>query len=140
MGPIQRMTTSLLLALTVWIAPAAAQAPQDRSRDNPAVQEEMRKGETFAQRRQYEPALQSYKKAYALSDKTSFEAWMGMVVAFRGLGAHKNVVDACEEGLKIAADGRQIASVHNMRGAALVALSDTPGDKGLGAAQRASHS
>jgi thiol-disulfide isomerase/thioredoxin/predicted negative regulator of RcsB-dependent stress response len=101
-----------------------------------AAQAEMEKADAFTQRRQYEQALQSYKKAFTLTAKTSFQACMGMALAFRGLGAHKNVADVCVDALKLAADGKERAVVHNMRGAALVALSDKPDDKRLEEAQR----
>jgi thiol-disulfide isomerase/thioredoxin len=135
MGTIQRVTTLLALALTVTGAQLSAQEPAGTDK-NPAYQEEMRKGDAFTQRRQYEEALQSYKKAFALTNKTSFEACLGMALAFRGLGAHKNVADVCVDAMKLAGDARQLASVHNIRGAALVALSDKPDDKRLEEAQR----
>jgi tetratricopeptide (TPR) repeat protein len=83
-------------------------------------------------RRAYEEALQAYKKAYALKDKSSIDAALGMAVAYRGLGAHKNVFDVSTDALKLAGDDKILqAKVHNLRGAALVALSDKPGDKRL---------
>lgn len=135
MGTIQRVTTLLLLALTVAGAHLSSQQPGNTDK-SPAYEEEMRKADAFVQRRQYEDALQSFKKAFALTNKTSFDACMGMALAFRGLGAHKNVADVCVDAMKLAGDARQQASVHNMRGAALVALSDKPDDKRLEEAQR----
>jgi thiol-disulfide isomerase/thioredoxin len=135
MGTIQRVTTVLTLALTVAGAQLHAQPPADPAKVQ-AAQEEMQKADGFTQRRQYEQALQSYKKAFTLTGKTSFQACMGMALALRGLGAHKNVADVCVDALKLAADGKQRAAVHNMRGAALVALSDKPDDKRLQEAQR----
>lgn len=135
MRTIQRVTTLLTLALTVAVVHLAAQAPADPARTKEA-QDELAKGNGFAQIRQYEQALQSYKKAFALTGKTSFQACMGMALAYRGLGAHKNVADLCVDALKLAGDGRERAVVHNMRGAALVALSDKPDDKRLQEAQR----
>ncbi len=135
MGTIQRVTTLLALALTVTGAQFSAQQPADADK-SPAYQEEMRKADLFAERHQYEQALQSFKKAFALTNKTSFDACLGMALAFRGLGAHKNVADLCVDALKLAGDARQLASVHNMRGAALVALADKPDDKRLQEAER----
>jgi thiol-disulfide isomerase/thioredoxin len=135
MRTIQRVTTLLTLALTVAGARLHAQEPADPAKVQ-AAQEEMQKADGFTQRRQYEQALQSYKKAFTLTGKASFQACMGMALAFRGLGAHKNVADVCVDALKLAADGKERAIVHNMRGAALVALSDKPDDKRLEEAQR----
>jgi len=135
MRTIQRVTTLLTLALTVAGARLPAQEPVDPAKVQ-AAQEEMQKADGFTQRRQYEQALQSYKKAFSLTGKTSYQACMGMALAYRGLGAHKNVADVCVDALKLAADGRQRATVHNLRGAALVALSDKPDDKRLQEAQQ----
>ena len=84
-------------------------------------------------RRQYEEALKEYKKAYSLKDKTSLEAAFGMAMAYRGLGAHKNVVDLMTgEAMKLAGeDPKNKAKVLNLRGAALVALAEKPTDKRL---------
>jgi thiol-disulfide isomerase/thioredoxin len=135
MKAIQRVTTLLTLALTVAAVQLHAQAPPDPAKVQ-AAQEEMQKGEAFTLRRQYEEALQAYKKAFALTGKTSFAACMGMALAYRNLGAHKNVVDVCVDALKLAGDAKQQAVVHNMRGTALVSLSEKPDDKRLPEAER----
>lgn len=136
MGTIQRVTTLLLVMLTVAAAGLHAQEPTTTTAPNPAFDEEMRKADALVQQRKYEDALQSYKKAFALTSKSSFDACVGMAVAYRGLGAHKNVAEVCADALKLAGDARQQAAVHNMRGAALVALADKPDDKRLTEAER----
>ena len=124
MRTIQALTTLAVLLLTV---PAAA-APQDQT----AYDEAMSKGESLMLRRSYEEALQAYKKAYALKDKTSLEAAFGMALAYRGLGAHKNVFDVATDALKLTGDDPiQQAKAHHLRGVSLVALADKPGDKRL---------
>jgi thiol-disulfide isomerase/thioredoxin len=80
--------------------------------------------------------LQSYKKAFTLTGKTSFQACVGMALAYRGLGAHKNVAEVCLDAMKLTEDARQLAGVHNMRGAAFVALAEKPDDKRLQEAER----
>jgi thiol-disulfide isomerase/thioredoxin len=135
MRTIQRVTTVLTLALTVAAIQLPAQAPPDPAKVQ-AAQEEMQKGEAFTLRRQYEEALQAYKKAFTLTGKTSFDACMGMALAYRHLGAHKNVADVCVDALKLTGDARKLAAVHNMRGTALVALSDKPDDKRLQEAEQ----
>jgi thiol-disulfide isomerase/thioredoxin len=120
------------MLLTVASVCAAQQDKQD------AYDEEMRKGEMLVSRRQFEPALQAYKKAYALKDKTSLDAALGMALAYRGLGAHKNVVDISGEAMKLAGEDKILqAKVHTLRGAALVALADKPNDKRLVEAEAA---
>jgi len=125
MRPIQRVTTFLMLVLTL----AAAAAAQDQAKKD-QFDDEMRKAEMLINRRQFELALQSYKKAYSLTEKTSLDALLGMAVAYRGLGAHKNVLDLTDDAMKLAGDDkRQQAKVHNLKGAALVSLADKPTDK-----------
>jgi thiol-disulfide isomerase/thioredoxin len=142
MRATKRVTTLLLLLLTA-LSVSAAGAARDRSaagaaQDSPKntpYEDEMRKADLAATRHLYEPALQSYKKAFALSDKASLDALFGMMVAYRGLGAHKNVLDLCDDAMKLAGeDTRQQAKVHNLKGSSLVALvslADKPNDKRL---------
>jgi thiol-disulfide isomerase/thioredoxin len=123
---------------TLWVvvfalAVAAAAAAQDKSSD---ADEQLRNGDAYMQRSQFEQALQAYKRAHALKNKTSYEAVVGMALAYRGLGAHKNVLDACADGLKLAGDDkRRQAQMHNLRGVALVALAGKPNDKKLSEAE-----
>lgn len=116
-------TGLLLLLLTAGLV--AQDTPQSYA-------DEMRKGDTAIARRAYEDALQSYKKAYALSSRTSLDAVFAMAMAYRGLGAHKNVVDLISgDGLKLAATPIDKAKARNMRGTSFVSLADKPSDKRL---------
>jgi thiol-disulfide isomerase/thioredoxin len=121
------MVTPVVLVL--MLVTGAIPRAQDKK---PDYADELRKGDTLLQRRQYEQALQAYKRAYALTDKSSYDALVGIALAYRGLGAHKNLLDSCDDGLKLAGDDKKRqAQIHNLRGSALVALSDKPGDKKL---------
>lgn len=118
---------SILLALLVFSQTALA--TQDKSSN---YEEELRNGDAYMQRHMFEQALQAYKHAYALKNKTSYDAAAGMALAYRGLGAHKNVLDVCADGLKLAGDDKaHQAQMHNLHGVALVALADKPNDKRL---------
>jgi len=124
-----------LLLVFLLLSTGAVPAPQDKSA---SYEEELRNGDAYLQRRMFEPALQAYKHAHSLSDKSSYDALVGMALAYRGLGAHKNVLDMCGDGLKLAGDDKaRQAQIHNLRGAALVALSDKPNDKKLQDAEAA---
>src|SRR4029453_6351356 len=113
----------LLFCLTTG---AAAQTTQ------PPYADEMRKGDAAMQRRLYDEALQSYKKAYALSSKTSLDAVFAMAMAYRGLRAYKNVIDLVKgDALKLAVTPEDKAKALNIRGAALASLSEKPTDKKL---------
>jgi len=125
MTTIPRLTTLLVLLLTarVVVAQDAGQPYAD----------EMKKGDAAMTRRLYEDALLAYKKAYSLSNKTSLDAVFAMAGAYRGLLAHKNVVDLMNgDGTKLAgSDPLNAAKVFNMRGTALASLAEKPTDKKL---------
>ena len=124
-----------LLLVFLLLSTGAVPARQDKSA---SYEEELRNGDAYLQRRMFEQALQAYKHAHSLTDKTSYEALVGMALAYRGLGAHKNVLDMCGDGLRLAGDDKvRQAQIHNLRGAALVALSDKPNDKKLQDAEAA---
>jgi len=127
---IQRVTTGSLLLLTLGAPYAAGQA-------NGAYDEQMREGDRQIARHDYRSALDNYKHAFELSKKTSAEAALAMATAYRGLGDHKHVLDATGDALKLAADNLRLqADAHNLRGSALFALSDKPGDKKLQEAEK----
>jgi thiol-disulfide isomerase/thioredoxin len=125
MRTIQRVTTLVPLLLTVSLSTAA----QDKQS---AYEDAMRKGETLITRRAYEDALQAFKKAYALKEKSSIEAAFGMAAAYRGLAAHKSAFDISTDALKLAGGDKALqAKARNLRGAALASLSEKPSDKRL---------
>src|SRR5687767_9196552 len=129
MQAIHRVTT----ALFVWVMAASLSAFQDKQAE---YEDHMRQAEQMIARRMFENALQTYKKAYALKDKQSLDAALGMALAYRGLGAYKNVVDLTADAMKLAGDDKKLqAKVLNMRGAALVSLADKPSDKRLADAE-----
>src|ERR1044072_625987 len=85
-----------------------------------AYETELAKGNDLLRRRRWEDALKSFKKANDLRDKKSVEASFGMVQAYHGLEAYKNVVDMCEKIIEMAAgDPKILAQVYNHEGIAL---------------------
>jgi thiol-disulfide isomerase/thioredoxin len=131
----RRILGAQFLLLVLFVFPAgAASAAQDKPSN---YEEELRNGDAYLQRRMFVQALQAYKHAYSLTDKRSYDAVVGMALAYRGLGAHKNVLDLCADGLKLAGDDKaHQAQMHNLRGAALTALADKPDDKRLPEAEK----
>ncbi len=123
----------LLLALLI-VSVGAAPAVQDKSSN---YEEELRNGDAYLERQMFVEALQAYKHAYSLTDKRSYDAVVGMALAYRGLNSHKNVLDLSTDGFKLAGDDKaRQAQMHNLRGAALVALADKPNDKKLAEAEK----
>lgn len=104
---------------------ARAQPPKD-------YQDALAKGDLLAQRNANDQALDAYKKAYAISRKTSFDALMGMGHAYQALGRFKNVLDLTSDAMKLAgSDAVKQAQVHDLRGVSLVALAEQQNDKRL---------
>jgi tetratricopeptide (TPR) repeat protein len=109
-------TTSIVLLILFAVASPRA---QDTKTDYDG---EMRNGETYFHKQQYQQALRAYQHAYALTGKSSYDALVGIALAYRGLGAFKDVLDLCKDGLKLAGDDKaRQAQMHNPRGAALEA-------------------
>ncbi len=84
----------LIVALGVGDIPHT----QDKTAD---YEEALHGGDAYLQRNDYEQALRYYKNAYGLKDKSSYDAVVGMVLAYNGMGAHKNALEFCAEGLKL---------------------------------------
>ena len=70
MRSVQRVATLALLMLSASVV--AQQDKQD------AYDDQLRRGDILVSQRNYEEALKEYKKAYALTNKTSLEAALGM--------------------------------------------------------------
>src|SRR4026209_2683292 len=114
---MRRITTAAFLPLMLFAAVTAG--AQDTKADFTG---EMRNGDTYLQKQQYQQALRAYQHAYALTGKSSYDALVGIALAYRGLGAFKDVLDLCKDGLKLAGDDKaRQAQMHNPRGAALEA-------------------
>jgi thiol-disulfide isomerase/thioredoxin len=129
MRTVDRLTTAAVLVLTLGVGSLRAQ--------NNAYDEQMREGDRQAARHDFRTALDNYKHAFELSKKTSAEAALAMATAYRGLGDHKHVLDAAGDALKLAGDNLRLqADAHNLRGSALFALSDKPGDKKMQEAEK----
>jgi tetratricopeptide (TPR) repeat protein len=123
-----RMRNLRTLAL-VLLALSAGDVSQAQD-ENASYEDELHAGDAYLHRREYEQALRYYKHAYALKDKSSYDALMGMVVAYNGLGAYKNALDLYADGLKLAGEDKaRQARIHNVRGVALIGLADKPSDR-----------
>src|SRR5262245_20275615 len=93
---------------------------------------ETRSGDAYLQTHEYDKALRAYQQAYAQTDKSSYDALVGIALAYRGLGSFKDVLDSCKDGLKLAGDDKaHQAQIHNLRGTALSSLADKPEDEKL---------
>ena len=121
-----RTSALALLVLTTIVASA------------PAQQLEMEAAFELLRLRQYDNAVAAFKQALA-ADKTSTRGWLGLAQAYDGLNAFKEVLEACDRAMAVAASDLDLASAHNIKGTALFARAcekDPPDRKGLKAAEQ----
>ena len=92
-----RVRSKILLAAAVLAAfalvvsgtsPVLAQAPADSR-----VTDALDKGEAALKVKKWEEALDAFKQAHNLANKTSSVALFGMARAYHGLAAYKNEAD-----------------------------------------------
>jgi thiol-disulfide isomerase/thioredoxin len=115
---------ALLMSPTL---PLLAQAPAD-----PRVTDALDKGEAALKARKWEEALDAFKQAHNLANKTSAEALFGMARAYHGLAAYKNEAESCQEALKVLGPHVALeATLRNQRGMALFSLAEKNTDKVL---------
>lgn len=119
----------VILMTAAVVRPIAAQGED-------SYENEMARGNDLLRRSRWEDALKSFKKANDLKDRRSIEASLGMVQAYHGLQAYKNVVDMCEKIVELAAgDAKTLAQVYNYEGIALETQANVKDQKKLGEAE-----
>jgi peroxiredoxin len=127
------LCSSLALILLSAVSPATRRVD---AQGEDSYESQLAKGNDFLKRRRWEEALKSFKKANDLKDKRSVEASLGMVQAYFGLDAHKNVVDTCEKIVEMAAgDAPTLAQAYNYEGIALQTQANVKDQKKLAEAE-----
>jgi len=129
-GPKTLVAVAALFVAAILVSvtlPVLAQAPAD-----PRVTDALDKGEAALKIKKWEEALDSFKQAHNLANKTSSVALFGMARAYHGLGAYKNEADSCQEALKVLGPNVALeATLRNQRGMALFSLAEKNTDKVL---------
>ena len=131
--------TTLASILVAVILAAAAGSPRSRMQapsGDAAYTEAMSKGDELLMRREYIQALQAFRRAdalyVALHERTSPEANLSMARALRALKLPRDIVQACDAGLKYSIESKRLeANLRNFRGEALLALATTADDPKL---------
>ena len=124
---VASVVSAVVAGSHVLLARQSPPAPAD-----PQAAAALRRGENALKIQKYEEALDAFKQANALQNKTSAAAFFGIARAYHGLGAYKSEAEACADALKhVAGDSAFEAQVRNQRGLALVALAQKPADKVL---------
>jgi peroxiredoxin len=127
---------SLALVLIIFTATFMAVPRPIAAQSEDSYESELAKGNDLLRRRRWEDALKSFKKANDLHDKRSVEACLGMVQAYYGLEAYKNVVDTCEKIIELAAgDANTLAEVYNYEGISLQMQANAKDQKKLADAE-----
>ena len=119
---------------SLWTSAPVVRAQQEDS----TYDGEIEKGHEFLQRRQYEEALKSFKRANEMRDKKSPECLLAMANAYQGLEAYKNVIESCDKAIDLApTDNALRAQAYNLKGIALQAQAGNKDQKKLKEAEAA---
>jgi thioredoxin-like negative regulator of GroEL len=125
---------TVTLHLCLFLDSAGLQA-QDKDAEYSA---QMKKAEAAMSSRQFEVALELFKRASSLRNKTSAEAHLGMARAQHSLGVFNKAADSCKAALKHCGEDQPlVARIQNQWGLALFGMSQKPTDKHLRDAEAA---
>ena len=86
---------------------------------------DLEQGRLALERRQYDEALKSFRRASDAHNKQCAECFFAMAIAFQGLGAAKNVVESCDHAIGLAgSDKSLVVQSRQAKGLALQMLAD----------------
>lgn len=86
---------------------------------------DLEQGRLALERRQYEEALKSFRRASDAHNKRCAECFFAMAVAYQGLGAAKNVVESCDHAIELAGSNTGLTvQSRQAKGLALQMLAD----------------
>jgi TonB family protein len=89
-------------------------------------------GRQSLERKQYEDALRSFRRASDTQGRQCAACFFGMALAYDGLGAYKNAVESCDRALDFAGDDRRfVVDVRQTKGLALQRLAELKDEKKL---------
>lgn len=130
-GLVPARFIAAVLLVAAGVASAAGQQDKDAQ-----YQAALQQGLMLLTQRDFEHAVEAFKKAHALHDKKSAEALYGLARAYHALGAFKSSIASCSDALKYLGDDKTLqAMVTNQRGLSLLDLSDKPTEQSLKAAE-----
>jgi TonB family protein len=93
---------------------------------------DLEQGRLALERRQYEEALKSFRRASDAHNKQCAECFFAMAIAYQGLGAAKNVVENCDRAIELAGSDTNVAlQSRQAKGLALQMLADYKDPKRL---------
>jgi thiol-disulfide isomerase/thioredoxin len=117
------LTPALMLGILAVPVTAGAQETTAPHTTDAVYVAEMKNGETALRLRQLEDALRAFKRASAISKKTSAEAFVGLAKVYTTMGNEKDAVDAYSDALKnVGSDTRLESLIRNQRGLLLLEM------------------
>ena len=126
---------ALILALFVFAAfsrPAGSFVQTAAQQIENTYEEEVANGRNLLQRRRWEDALKSFKRANDLKGKTCAECFFLMANAYMGLNDFKNVVQNTDKAVEFAGEDKKlVAQAYNLKGIALQKQSEGKDQKKL---------
>lgn len=123
-----------------FVALLAGALSVDPGEARPAGQDEkdaqyaaaIQQGNRALELRQFDDALEAFKRASSLSKKQSAEAHFGMARAYRGLTRLKNAIESCTDALEYVGANRELeAAIRNVRGSSIFEQVEKNDDKRL---------
>lgn len=109
-----------------------APAPLVAQQGSDSVTQALAQGDTYRNKRRYELAMESYRKADKLSHHTSALAFLRIAGINRLQGDFPEALDNAKRALKVAADDKSVAvQAHLFRASLLTSMAGKPSDKKL---------
>lgn len=120
---MQTMRLSLSIALSVMISTSSLQpqAPA-HSQPDPSIQQMLQGGRNALGSREWPRAIRFFQEAVRESNGSCAECYLGLAAAYSGNGQLQDAVDTCDTALPLATDDASKATVHTIKGKALVEL------------------
>jgi len=118
------------LIVLLWIASSAGPGISQGNSD--AVAQALAQGDAFLKRKDFQQAIDAYRKADKLSRHTCAECYLRMFTADRQTGDLPAALDDAKRAVKAAGDNKILAGRgHLLRGALLAQMAGKPSDKKL---------
>lgn len=125
--PSGALRFGLVLFFLLTALPATAAAAPAREDDFDDV---IAKAHSMMRKREYDEALKYFKRANGMKGKNCAECLWGMAQAYSRLGAHKNVLETCDQLVQAAAGDRETAArAYNLKGLTLSSMAMENPDK-----------
>lgn len=106
------------------LAPSSEGDEEDSTGSDSAepLSPELEEGFGLLRQKKYDEAVKAFKKANKREKNQSVRAWWGLARAYDGLGAYKNLIEACDKVAALSSERTFQAGAHNLKGLGLLSL------------------